>query len=175
MTRVVSGAELGDAIARVFPDAVVASPEGWVEVKTDRCLDVARWLHDSAEFEFRQLTSVTAVDQLRRFEVVYHLLSLHKNQRGVLKTAVTDRDAPTVDSVVPVWRGADLQEREVYDLFGIRFREHPDLRRLFLWEGYSGHPLRKDFLQMPGKHPGLARFPHEIPGEELDLSPRGTF
>lgn len=174
MTRHVPGAELGEAVARAFPDAVVAATEGWLEVTPERGLEVARWLHDSADFDFRQLTSLTAADYLTRFEVVYHLLSLHRNQSGVLKIAVTGRDEPTVDSVVPVWQGADLQEREVYDLFGIRFRGHPGLRRLFLWEGYAGHPLRKDFLQIPGKHPGLAGFPHEVPGKELDLSPRGT-
>ncbi len=175
MTAWLSGHALAVEIGAAFPDAVVAATDGWAEVTPDSLTEVARLLHDSAQLDFRQLLSLTAVDRLHRFEVVYHLLSLRKNHMGVLKAAVTDREAPAVDSVVPVWQGANLQEREVYDLFGIAFRGHPDLRRLFLWEGYSGWPLRKDFLQLPGHHPGLGGFPHETPGQELDLSPRGTF
>ena len=174
MTVELGGHALAEAIGAVFTDAVVDATPGWVEVRPERLPQVCRWLHDSPEHDFRQLLSLTAVDRLSRFEVVYHLLSHVKNHMAVLKTAVTGREAPEVDSVVPVWYGAILQEREVYDLFGIRFRGHPDLRRLFLWEGFSGWPLRKDFLQIPGRHPGLAGFPHEVPGQELDLSPRGT-
>ena len=174
MTAELSGAELALAVGTAVPDCVVATGPDWVEVTPGALIAVARFLHDSDAFQFTQLCSVTAVDRLQRFELVYHLLSLRQNQRGVLKTAVTDRDEPTVDSVVPIWYGAILQEREVYDLMGIRFRGHPDLRRLLLWEGFSGWPLRKDFLQMPGRNAGLGGFPHEFPGQELDLSPRGT-
>lgn len=175
MTVELGGHALAESISAVFTDAVVDATLEWVEVRPERLAQVARWLHDSPEHDLRHLLSLTAVDRLSRFEVVYHLLSHTQNQMAVLKTAVSDREAPEVDSVVPVWYGAILQEREVYDLFGIRFRGHPDLRRLFLWEGFSGWPLRKDFLQIPGRHPGLAGFPHEVPGQELDLSPRGTF
>ncbi len=174
VTAGLSGHDLAGAIRATFPDAVVEATDGWVEVTPRRLIEVARWLRDSPEHDLRQLLSLTAVDRIRRFELVYHLLSLRKNQRAVLKAAVAERDSPEIDSVVPVWYGANLQEREVYDLFGIRFNGHPDLRRLFLWEGYSGWPLRKDFLQLPGRHPGLAEFPHEFPGRELDLTPRGT-
>ena len=175
MTLRLGGRVLADAIAAAFPDAVVDASDDWAEVTPDSLTEVARHLHDDAALDLRQLLSLTAVDRLPRFEVVYHLLSLRRNHLGVLKASVADREAPEVDSVVPVWHGAILQEREVYDLFGIRFRGHPDLRRLFLWEGFSGWPLRKDFLQIPGHHPGLAGFPHEVPGQDLDLSPRGTF
>ncbi len=174
MTAELSGAELASAIGAGVPGAVVATGPDWAEVTPESLLAVARFLHDAEALDFTQLCSVTAVDRLQRFELVYHLLSLRRNRRGVLKTAVTDRVEPTVDSVVPIWYGAILQEREVYDLMGIRFRGHPDLRRLLLWEGFSGWPLRKDFLQMPGRNAGLGGFPHEFPGRELDLSPRGT-
>ena len=175
MTTAIGGHALAESISKVFSHAVVNATLAWVEVRPEDLLLVARWLRDDPMHDFRQLTSLTAVDHMTRFEVVYHLLSLHKNQCATIKTAVTDREAPEIDSVVPVWYGAILQEREVYDLFGIRFRGHPDLRRIFLWEGYSGWPLRKDFLQIPGHHPGLGGFPHEVPGQELDLTPRGTF
>jgi NADH-quinone oxidoreductase subunit C len=174
VTAEIGGEAIAEALRSALPNAVVGATPGWVEVRPETVLEASRWLRDSPRFDFRQLLSLTAVDRFDRFEVVYHLLSLHKNQSGVLKTVISDREEPAVDSVVPVWYGAILQEREVYDLFGIRFREHPDMRRLFLWEGFSGWPLRKDFLQIPGHHPGLAGFPHEVPGEELDLTPRGT-
>ncbi|HWO93811.1 MAG TPA: NADH-quinone oxidoreductase subunit C [Dehalococcoidia bacterium] len=174
MTREVPGPGLAEAIARAFEGAVADIQSGWVELSPDRLLPVMRWLHDAPEHDFRQLLSLSAVDRLRRFEVVYHLVSHRRNHMACVKVGVTDREAPEVDSVTPIWAGANLQEREAYDLMGIRFRGHPDLRRLFLWEGFAGWPLRKDFLQIPGKHPGLARFPHEVPGQELDLTPRGT-
>ena len=90
--------------------------------------------------------ALTAVDYIDYFEVVYRLTSLRHNHSAVLKTRVYERDEPVVPSVVPVWKGADLQEREVFDLMGVRFEGHPDLKRIPTWEGFEGHPLRKDFL-----------------------------
>ena len=79
-----------------------------------------------------------------------------------IKVIAADREDPAVPSLTGLYHGAHLQEREVFDLFGIRFDGHPDLRRLFLWDGFPGYPLRKDFLQMPGQiRAGLPGFPHE--------------
>jgi NADH-quinone oxidoreductase subunit C len=123
---------------------------------------VATYLRDDSELDFRFLIGVTAVDRLDHFELVYHLQSLSRNHMLVLKTRALDHKSPEVPSVVSVWRGAELQEAEVYDLMGIRFAGHPNLRRVFLWEGFPGHPLRKDWLEMPGGlSPGLGRFPRE--------------
>src|SRR5262249_46189357 len=109
------------------------------------------------------LNCLTAVDRMDSFEVTYHLSSLAKNQSLVLK-ARTSHDMPVVPSVITVWQGAQLQEREAYDLMGIVFDGHPGLKRIFLWEGFPGHPLRKDFLALPGGFkPGLQRFPFEFP------------
>ncbi len=84
-------------------------------------------------------------------------------------------DDPVVPSVIGVWQGADLQEREVYDLMGIAFSGHPDLKRIFLWDGFPGHPLRKDFLALPGGYkPGLQRFPYEFPRPARLSQPRGA-
>ena len=79
-----------------------------------------------------------------RFEVVYHLYSLSKNHRLRVKIPVAGED-PVVDSLTPLWKGADWLEREVWDMFGIRFRGHPDLRRILLYEQFEGYPLRKDY------------------------------
>jgi len=79
-----------------------------------------------------------------RFEVVYHLYSLSKNHRLRVKIPVAGED-PVVDSLTPLWKGANWLEREVWDMFGIRFRGHPDLRRILLYEQFEGYPLRKDY------------------------------
>ncbi len=168
MTAVLPGFDAAQPIQQRFPDAVIdAAPEG-AEIAPERLLDVCTYLRDDEGLDFRFLVSVTAVDRLNHFELVYHLQSIRLNQMAVLKVRVHDHENPEVPSVVPVWRGAQLQEREIYDLMGIRFNGHPDLRRIFLWEGFAGHPLRKDWLNMPGGlMAGLERFPGE-PGGPLE-------
>ena len=81
--------------------------------------------------------------------MVYHLVSIARNHRVVLKSRIWDRENPTVPSVVDIWEGANFQEREVYDLMGVRFEGHYNLKRLLLWEGFPGHPHRKDYLEPP--------------------------
>lgn len=96
---------------------------------------------------FVRLSSVTAVDRYPaapRFEVVYHLHSVERNDRVRLKCSLGGEN-PEIESVTSVWRGAGWYEREVFDLFGIRFLHHPDLRRIMMPEGFEGHPLRKDY------------------------------
>ena len=97
--------------------------------------------------QFVRLSTVTAVDWYPaepRFEVVYHLHSVERNQRVRLKCRLHGED-PVIESVTSVWRGADWYEREVFDLFGIRFLNHPNLRRIMLPDDWEGHPLRKDY------------------------------
>lgn len=105
-----------------------------------------RCLKDQLSFDL--LSDITAVDYWQkkepRFEVVYHIASLESRQRLRLRVAVPENDA-TVDSLTPLWRGANFLEREVWDLYGIRFTDHPDLRRILLYEEFQGHPLRKDY------------------------------
>ncbi len=167
MTEVLSGLEIAHRIDQAFPGVVVeAAPEG-VEVSAAALVDVCSHLRTDPGLAFDYLISLTAVDRLDHFEVIYHLQSIGGNRLAVLKVRVPDREAPEVPSVTSVWWGAGLQEREAYDLMGIRFQGHPDLRRLFLWEGFAGHPLRKDWVGMPGGlMPGLERFPGD-PGGEL--------
>lgn len=121
-----------------------------VRVLPDRLLEVMRFLRDDERCSFEQLCDLTCIDYLNfpkardRFAVIYSLLSISKGHRLWAKCFVNDPD-PEVPSVTGVWRGANWLEREVYDLFGVRFTGHPDLRRILTWEGFGAHPLRKDY------------------------------
>ncbi len=153
---------MAEALSRALPGAVVTSNDEWVEVAPDRVQEALRWLHDSEEFDAAQLSNLTAVDRHDHFEVVYHLQSLDLNHQIAVKARLFDHEDPVIPSAYPVYKGALLQEREAFDLMGIRFQDHPDLRRLLLWEGFPGHPLRKDWMGMvDGRTAGLARFPFE--------------
>jgi NADH-quinone oxidoreductase subunit C len=137
--------EYGDRIG----DAYVSCGDTVVFVEAENAIEVFQWLRDAPEHEYNYLIDVTAVEHRepeRPLEVVYLLFSLKHKVQLCVKIALPKDGALVVDSVVPVWRGADWLEREVYDLFGIEFRGHPDLRRILMWETYAeGHPLRKDF------------------------------
>jgi NADH-quinone oxidoreductase subunit C len=131
-----------------FSEDIIEIPElidFTVAVKPEAVADVARFLHDECGLDY--LALLTAVDQPERFEVVYHLWSIkdRTTEPFVLKVYIEDKESPAVPSVTPLWRGANYQEREAYDLMGIRFEGHPNLKRILLWEGFPGHPLRKDF------------------------------
>ena len=107
-----------------------------------------RRLRDDKELDFDFLSDITAVDYWRkqepRFEVVYQILSRHRRRRLRVRVPVPEND-PAVESLTPLWKGANFLEREVWDLFGIRFIDHPDLRRILLYEEFVGYPLRKDY------------------------------
>jgi NADH-quinone oxidoreductase subunit C len=145
-----------------FPDLVTEAGPNWLRIAAPDILTVFTFLRDDPELDFAFLSSLTSVDRLDVFEVVYHLQSLRRNQIAVIKLHV-DRAEPVTPSVSGIWHGAHLQEAEAYDLMGIRFEGHPNLRRIFLWEGFSGWPLRKDFLQVDqgAFNPGLPHFPKE--------------
>jgi NADH-quinone oxidoreductase subunit C len=116
-----------------------------LEIAPEGVVDVCLYL--KIEQKFVRLSTVTAVDwypEEPRFEVVYHLHAIERNERLRLKCRLSGQN-PEIDSATSVWRGANWYEREVFDLFGIRFRNHPDLRRIMLPEGWQGHPLRKDY------------------------------
>jgi len=109
--------------------------------------EALEFLRTDSELAFDQLIDVTAVDRYPlepRFEVVYHLRSMTSGRRLRLKAPVGGEE-PRIDSIVGFWPGADMLEREVYDLFGIRFDGHPKLRRLLMPDDWQGHPLRKDY------------------------------
>lgn len=140
-----------DRIKEAFPDAVlevsVFRGETAVVVRREDLLHVGRFLKEEPDLAFDYLTLLSAVDlwaQEPRFEVVYQLYSTRYGRRLRLKVRVPSED-PVVDSVVPLWPTANWHEREAYDLMGVQFKDHPDLRRILLPDDWEGHPLRKDF------------------------------
>ncbi len=146
MTRVLAGAELAGRINEVHASAAVEWNETDVWIEPDMLPDVAHFLTETPDLDFAFLLSISAVDFIEYFELVYHLLSMRHNRSAVLKTRSYGRGEVTVPSVISIWRGADLQEREIWDLMGIRFEGHPNMKRVMLWEGFPGHPLRKDYF-----------------------------
>jgi len=133
-----------------FPDSILESDEFrgdlTVVVKREDIARVCRFLHDDADLSFNFLSDLTAVDRSGReprFDVIYHLYSLDKNHRMRLKVRA-DEDQP-VPSLTSIWSNVNWFEREVFDMFGIEFDGHPDLRRILMPDDWVGHPLRKDF------------------------------
>jgi len=116
--------------------AIVVPPENLVEI--------CQFAKSTPGFECDYLASVTAIDYLDRIDVIYHTRST-KNRHDLILRVELDRDAAVVPSVIGVWRAADFQEREIYDLMGIQFSGHPDLRRILLYDEFDGHPLLKDW------------------------------
>lgn len=124
-----------------------ANGDNIVIVDRERALEVLKALRDEADFGFEMLIDVTCVDWLEReprFEVVYQLNSLSRPARLRVKLRVAAAD-PWVYSAAGIWKSADWLERECFDMFGIDFKGHPDLRRILLYDSFSGHPLRKDY------------------------------
>ena len=142
--------ELRDYVAEKLGDKIdsaeIAYDEITLTTSADCIISVLRWLRDDVQTQFISFIDLCGVDypeRKARFELVYHLLSPRQNARIRLK--LTTDATSTVPSVVEVFRGADWFEREAYDLYGILFTGHPDLRRLLTDYGFEGHPLRKDF------------------------------
>ncbi len=143
MTVSVSGNDLARTLSPHLPQAVAESNDKFVLVKRESLRQVAELLKTELGFDY--LNYVTSVDYYDYFELVYQFTAMKDNREVVVKTRCP-RDDAVVPSITPVYRGADLQEREMFDLMGIRFGGHPNLKRIFLWEGFQGYPLRKDYL-----------------------------
>jgi len=146
--------QFGDAAGEPKParDGILT-----IEVKPSAIIASLKFFHELPEENFDLLTDLTAIDWLQypetgeRFELVYLVCSTKTNQRLRLKCRISEL-SPRIESATAIYKGAEWLEREVYDLFGIRFDGHPDLRRIMLWEEFEGHPLRKDFPTR-GLHP----------------------
>ncbi len=151
--QVVAFDPIGDAIAGLkerFPEGVVDDERDGYEgviVDAENVIDVSYALRDELGFDF--LSSVTGVDLIddNKLEVVYHAYSIERGGGPVVFKVQVDRNEPHVPSLVPVWPGADFQEREAFDMMGVIFDGHPDLRRILTWDGFHGHPLRKDWQE----------------------------
>ncbi len=138
-----------------------------VRVPADRLLEVMRFLRIDEGYSFEQLCDLTCIDYLNfpkardRYGVIYSLLSITKGHRLWVKCFVND-PSPEVPSVVSIWKGANWLEREVWDMFGVRFAGHPDLRRILTWEAFEAHPLRKDYpLRGRGEREDFERITRE--------------
>jgi NADH-quinone oxidoreductase subunit C len=159
----------GDAIV----DANLETPDPWVEVTAESLLEVCRYLKEKPEFGFNMLNCITAVDYCHtdpkkaakagwepHLELVYHLTSIAHKHHLVIKVKIPrwqggkEGQLPEISSVSGIWRTADWHEREVFDLSGVRFLGHPDLRRILCPEDWEGYPLRKDY-EMPLEYHGI--------------------
>jgi NADH-quinone oxidoreductase subunit C len=138
----------GDAVCDFTEAATPGPKDAFFKVKAERWLEVARALRDEPALRFDFLQNVTAVDWVKqnRIDVVYHLWSYPQKHACVVKVELP-RERPQVASVVPVWNAADWNEREQFDLFGVEFVGHPDLRRIMLPDDWPGHPMRKDYKE----------------------------
>jgi NADH-quinone oxidoreductase subunit C len=144
-------AEAIGLVTSTFPSELVGegqhARQRWIWVKPERIVEILTTLRDQLRFEM--LMDLTVVDWLdrgrpERYEVVYQLYSITHNRYFRVKCWVPEDEA-AIDSVVGVWKAADWAEREAYDLFGLTFRNHPNLKRILMPESYTGHPLRKDY------------------------------
>jgi NADH-quinone oxidoreductase subunit C len=148
--------EIKSAIEAAVPGAQVElvlnpSPSGQhsLRIQPGQAVAVAKFLRDDAEFKLDYLSNVTGVDWPSYLEAVYHLYSVEKKHGPVIlrMRTVNRTDQVELPSLTPVWRSAEFQEREIFDLFGIVFTGHPDLRRLLMWEGFKDHPMRRDYVE----------------------------
>jgi NADH-quinone oxidoreductase subunit C len=144
MTQPYPVKDLATTLAEQFPGAAEEVGNSLL-VRPASLLKVMAYLKETPELDFAYLNYITAVDYYSYFEIVYQLTSLAHNHTIIVKTRCPGRNNLSVPSVTGLWQGADYQEREIYDLMGIGFKGHPNLKRLFLWDGFPGHPLRKDF------------------------------
>ena len=161
--------ELKATIEQQLPGVSLAVEGAALVVAAKDVTAVCRYFKDSERFHTDYLANLTAVDYppapasttgVRpgdsegraggpgpdRIDVVYHLYSMEKRHGPIVLQVMLPRQHPVIASVTPIWRGAEFQEREVYDLYGVTFEGHPDLRRILMWDGFEGHPMRKDYV-----------------------------
>ena len=147
MTKELTGNEIKSTLNENFYSLIDSVEADHIVLKNEKEKLLSFFESLKNEKKFNLLSSVTSVDFLSKFVVVYHFTSIEKNESLVIKIPCGEsRTEPSVISITSVWRGAELQEREIYDLMGIYFDNHPNMKRLLLWENFDGHPLRKDFV-----------------------------
>ena len=146
MTVALSGKETAVKLEQQFPSTIIEADETCILVNKDSIADIISFLKTDSELDFNFLNFLTAVDYLEYFEVVYQLTSMNHNHSLVIKARCYGRDNPSLPTISGLFMAANPQERELYDLMGITFEGHPNMTRMFLWEGFQGHPQRKDYL-----------------------------
>ncbi len=164
-TVTLPGSRVAERINAQAPGSVAEVADGYVVLEPASMLDAMRAIRDDAQLDGKFLVQMCSVDMITRIDVVYHFSSLAQNHIFEVKVPA-DHERPSIASISSLWVGAWLQEREIYDMMGVEFTGHPSLTRLLLWDGFPGHPLRKDFLSMPGGlKSGLSQFPKQVPGQ----------
>ncbi len=140
--------ELRTALEQLLPGVSLSVDGSALIVQDKDLLTVCRCLKSSDRFGMEYVANLTAVDYPTEqlIVMVYHLYSMAKKHGPITLKVKLPRANPVVGSLTPLWRGAEFQEREVYDLFGVKFDGHPDLRRILLWDEFQGHPMRKDYV-----------------------------
>jgi NADH-quinone oxidoreductase subunit C len=146
MTTAIAASELAAKLNEKFPGSVIEAGAESLLVKPEALVNTLNYLKATPGIDFDYLSSMNAVDYWDYFEVVYQLVSLTHNQSLNVKARCPGRENLSLPSVVSLYKSADYQEREIFDLMGIRFEGHPNLKRIVLWEGFQGYPLRKDYL-----------------------------
>lgn len=144
MTAVLDYQQLKADLSKELPGIEIQAESSFLLALPEDIHHVCQYLV-SRPLQMDYLTNLTAADYPEYIEIIFHLNSIVNNTAMTLKTRLTDKTNPKMASVVDIWRGAELQEREIYDLFGVVFENHLGLKRIFLWEGFEGYPLRKDF------------------------------
>ncbi len=140
--------ELKNALEQLLPGISLTVEGSALWVAPANLIAVSRCLKTTERFGIDYVANLTAVDypNEQRIDMVYHFYSMAKKHGPVTIKVKLDRNNPVVTSLTPMFRGAEFQEREVYDLYGVTFDGHPDLRRILMWEGFKGHPMRKDYV-----------------------------
>ena len=140
------GDTVANRLSETDPEWVEKSDSMNVWIKSESLIDVCKFLMSDKDLVMDYLNAITAVDFIDHFDVIYQLTSTVTRKRIVVRSSLYGREELSIDSVTSLWSGAHLQEREIWDLMGITFLGQPNMKRLLLWEGFEGHPLRKDFL-----------------------------
>ncbi len=146
MTTRLATNEIARQLNERYPGAVSEVAENTILVNTQSLIDVMTFLKNTPGLDFDYLTTITGVDYYQQFEVVYQLVSIQHNHSLIVK-ARCDREGAKLPSVIRVGHNADYHEREIYDLLGITFEGHPNMKRIVLWPEFKGYPLRRDYLQ----------------------------
>ena len=150
MTEFLTPETIQQDIQSRLPGTSVALEGNALVVPPEQLIKVCRFLKESEPYRLDYLSNLCAVDFLgeqAHLETIYHLYSMEKKHGPVALKVCVPRDHPHQPSVVSVWRGAEYQERESFDLYGIIYDDHPDLRRILMWDEFDGHPMRKDYVQ----------------------------
>lgn len=164
-TITIPGTEVASRLQANVPNSVRSSTEQFALLEPEQMYEAMQFLRDDTELDGKFLIQLCSVDLHTRIDMVYHFASLAQNHMFEVKVPC-DHKQPVAQSIAPLWAGAWLQEREVYDLMGVQFEGHPSLTRLFLWDSFPGHPLRKDFMSLPGGlKTGLSQFPKQVEGQ----------